>query len=195
METHEALTQIRKLRGMVLDKRHFTGYSGKSKMVGGCLALATSTLLSSSLAPVSDLGVLLCWLLLGLISMSVNYLALFHWYGCLEGEERRLARLVPVVDALPSIIVGMLLTWALVSHSAFDLLFGVWMSLYGLTHLSYRILMPKNYYGVGLFYLFCGGALLLFPRPFLDPWPMGLVFFIGEFAGGWMLDHNRRGGA
>lgn len=193
LNTIEALARIRELRETALDKRRFTGYSGKSKIAGGFMALATAFFLSSRLAPAGDTPRLISWLLLGMAAMSVNYLAIFRWYGRLEEDERRLARLVPVLDALPSIIVGMALTWALVAHSAFDLLFGMWMSLYGLTHLSNRIQLPKEHYVVGIFYLASGLTLLAFPPPFANPWPMGLVFFVGELVGGIILERNRRG--
>jgi hypothetical protein len=188
----EVLRQIRELRGMALDKRYFTGYSGKSKILGGCLALFTSLLLAAGAVPRSDEAHLVAWFLLGLTGMAVNYSALFHWYRNLDDERRRLALLAPVADAVPSIIVGVVLSFALVSQGAYDLLFGMWMSLYGLAHLSYRLLLPKTNYAIGVFYLVCGSILLLSPRPFSNPWPMGFVFFAGELAGGVMFELDKR---
>jgi uncharacterized membrane protein len=192
LKIHEALSQISELRGVVLDKRYFTGYSGKSKIVGGCLALLTSFLLAMEYIPQNDGAHLLAWLLLGAAGMAVNYSAIFRWYSELNVEEKRLARIIPVVDACPSILVGMILSWGLIAHGALDLLFGTWMSLYGLAHMTYRILLPKPYYWVGVFYLLSGSLLLLFPQPFLEPWFMGIVFFTGEIAGGIILERNKQ---
>lgn len=192
LNIHEALSQIKELRGVILDKRYFTGYSGKSKIAGGCLALLVSIALATGYVPRNNDAHLIAWLLLGVAGMAMNYSALFRWYSGLNEERKRLARVVPVIDAVPSIIVGMILSWALISHGVLDLLFGSWMSLYGLSHVSYRVLLPKTNYGVGVFYLVCGLVLLLFPQPFLNPWPMGIVFFAGELAGGILLEKTNR---
>jgi len=45
-----------------------------------------------------------------------------------------------------------------------------------------------------LFYQAAGIACLLAPGiTFLNPWPMGLVFFAGETAGGWILRSGNSG--
>jgi hypothetical protein len=67
----------------------------------------------------------------------------------------------------------------------FDLLPGVWMLCYGLVHMAYRRNLPRGVYAVGLFYLAAGAACLLAPGVRLcDPRPMGMVFGMGEMAGG-----------
>ena len=192
LKLHDALSQVQELRGIIFDKRYFNGYSGKSKILCGRLALMVSLLLASGLVPRSDYAYLIAWLSLGVVSVSINYAALLKWYGELDKERRRLAVIIPAIDAIPSILVGLILSIALISHGELDLLFGSWMSLYALSHLSYRMLLPKAYYGVGVFYLFCGFILLLFPQHFMNPWPMGLVFFTGEFAGGVILERHKR---
>jgi hypothetical protein len=64
----------------------------------------------------------------------------------------------------------------------------MWMCLYGLAHLNARHSLPPRMVSVGLFYILCGGVFMLFPRvDFLNPWPMGIVFFVGEWAGGLAL--------
>ena len=40
---HDALGQVRRLQGLILDKRRFTGYSGAARMLGGCSALVGCT--------------------------------------------------------------------------------------------------------------------------------------------------------
>ena len=109
--------------------------------------------------------------------------------------RRQPALLKPALDALPALLVGGLLSVAAVRLGAWDLLFGVWMLLFGLAHMAYRQTLPGENYVVGLFYLAAGAVCLLAPGVrFTTPWPMGLVFFLGETAGGLVLlrQHQRR---
>jgi len=108
------------------------------------------------------------------------------------GRRRELLRLSPAVDAIPALAVGAGPTVAAWIHGAYDLLFGVWMCLYGLVHVNYRLSLPPANYAVGVFYLLSGAVCLLHPGvSFLNPWPMGCVFFLGETAGGWILYRHR----
>ena len=60
--------------------------------------------------------------------------------------------------------------------------------MFGLSNLASRYVLPKNIVGVGVFYMACGLVwMLLLNSAFVDPWPMGIVFFIGEWAGGYVL--------
>ena len=130
-------------------------------------------------------------LLVGVIS---NYAALVYWFLFDDNVRRNPLMLKPALDAIPALGVGAVVSLALILHGEFDLLFGVWMCLYGLAQVAYRNSMPKGIYRIGLFYLVCGVGCLLSPWvTFTDPWPMGLVFFGGETAGGWVLiqDHRR----
>jgi hypothetical protein len=66
------------------------------------------------------------------------------------------------------------------------------MCLYGLAHVAYRQSLPTIHYAVGIFYMLGGTACLLVPGIcFTNPWPMGLVFGIGELSGGFILYRNR----
>ena len=58
-----------------------------------------------------------------------------------------------------------------------------------------RHVLPRAISLVGLFYVFCGAACLFAPAlAFTNPWPMGLVFGIGELAGGAILYFNESRG-
>ena len=99
--------------------------------------------------------------------------------------------LKPALDALPALAVGAALTAGLILAGQYDLLCGAWMCLYGLAQVAYRQTLPGGIYLVGLCYILCGAAYLLFPAgTFMNPWPMGLMFFLGELAGGLILIHQ-----
>jgi hypothetical protein len=122
----------------------------------------------------------------------VNYSAVLCWYLFQPDIKRDVRRLMPTLDAVPSLVVGGVLTGALVLHRQYDMLFGVWMCLYGLTNLSSRQILPKALTSLGAFYILCGAGCLLIPQvSFTNPWPMGMVFGLGEWAGGFIFHRNR----
>lgn len=185
---HDALAQVRQLQEMVLQKRQFMGYSGWARISSGTLALTAAAVLDSPWVPRDPASHLRGWVLVLALTGIINYACLIYWF-LFDADVRRNPRMLkPAVDALPALLIGGVLTVALVHARHYDLLFGVWMCLYGLAQVSYRLSLPAGIYGVGLCYIACGTACLLAPgATFLHPWPMGLVFFLGELAGGLLL--------
>lgn len=185
MNVHEALARVRRVQEAVLARRFFEGYSGKARLLSGVAALAGSLALSLDRVPADPHIHLLGWMgVLGL-ALLLNYGALLHWIVTEPRVRRHPAILKPAIDAVPPLALGGVLTLALIRHDLHDLLFGVWMGLFGLAHVAYRQSLPGENYFVGLFYVICGGACLVVPGVhFTSPWPMGLVFFAGETAGG-----------
>ncbi len=188
---HDALAQVRKMQELVLAKRNFRGYSGTARAAGGIIALcgaASIQLMQIQKAPEAHLAV---WGTVLALALAVNYGALFWWFLHDKEADRDLHKLLPAVDALPALAVGAILTFALIGHHHYDMLFGMWMVIYGLVHVSYRLSLPGENYIVGLFYILCGTICLFTFKDFYNPWPMGVVFFAGEMAGGYVFNKNR----
>jgi uncharacterized membrane protein HdeD (DUF308 family) len=188
---HDALAQVRKMREIILAKRNFRGYSGVARALGGLAALCGAAFIFFTRISKTPESHLLVWGAVLCASLVINYGALFWWFLCDKESERDLRKLLPAIDALPALGAGAALTFALISRQHYDLLFGVWMLLYGLVHVSYRLSLPGENYIVGLFYILCGTAGLFAFRDFYNPWPMGIVFFAGEFAGGYIFKKDR----
>ena len=189
---HDALGQVRKMQELILSKRNFRGYSGTARVLGGVTALAGAAFihfLPVAHNPNSHLAV---WGTVLGVSLILNYGALFRWFFFHKEAERNPQKLLPAIDALPALAVGAILSFALVMHHQYGMLFGVWMTLYGLVHISYRLSLPVENYIVGLFYILCGAACLFIFNDFFNPWPMGITFFIGELVGGFILRGNRQ---
>ena len=191
---HDALAQVRKMQDILLEKRQFRGYSGTARMLGGLAALGGALVLSREGFPRTPAAHLAGWSAALAVALILNYGALAWWFLFDPGVRRNARLLKPAVDAVPALAVGAVLSVALVVARQYDLLFGVWLSLYGLAQVAYRQSLPQGIYWVGLAYLACGAAALLArPTAFLNPWPMGVLFFLGELAGGLiLLDHDGR---
>jgi len=189
---HDALSQVRKLQEVILEKRSFRGYSGTARMLGGAGALAGAMVLASAPVPKSPLAQLAGWGVVLAAAVAVNYGALAFWFFFNAEARRELLRLMPALDAIPALAVGAVLSLAAILQGQYQFLFGIWMSLYGLVHVVYRQSLPEANYVVGVFYMLSGAYCLFDPRiSFVNPWPMGLVFFVGESAGGFILFRNR----
>jgi hypothetical protein len=92
------------------------------------------------------------------------------------------------LDVLLPLAVGGILTITFLKHELYSYLFGVWMCLFGLANFATRHTVPRSIWIPSLFYIACGTILLLQrDLSFLNPWPMGIVFFIGEWTGGIIL--------
>ncbi len=185
---HDALDQVCRLQEVILSRRFFQGYSGKARILSGIAALIGSWIMSRDHVPATNQAHLIGWLCVAGVALVLNYGALLNWIITDPRVRQRPVILKPALDALPALVVGGLLTLALIRNGQFDLLFGVWMCCFGVAHMAYRQSLPGENYFVGLFYVFCGAACLLAPGiRFTSPWPMGLVFFAGELAGGTVL--------
>lgn len=190
---HQALAQVQELKLRVIDSQRFTGYSGYSRMTGGTLALLAALVLSRSGYPQTPTAHLVGWGFVLAVSLVVNYAAVLHWFLFDPDTGRDIRRLVPTLYVLPSLAVGGILSAALIRLGAHDALFGTWMCLFGLANLSSRQILPRTLWPLGLFYIGCGTVCLFWPGlTFTNPWPMGLVFGIGEWVGGFIFHYHRR---
>ncbi len=191
---HDALAQIRTLQAFIIERNLFKGYSGTARLVSGTIALIGSVIMAGDWLPKDRWHHLGGWVVILGIGLAANYGALIYWFLFNRDVARNPLMLSPALDAIPALAVGAALSMALVLRDQFDLLFGVWMALYGIAQVAYRNSLPRGIYETGLFYIICGAACLLAPSvSFTDPLPMGLVFFAGETAGGIILirDHRR----
>lgn len=172
----------------ILERIRFHGFSGPTRAVSGTLALGMAIIMSTPYYPQSARAHLLGWGAVLAAALVLNGGALIHWYLNDASVQRNPRRLRPVLDVIPPLFAGGVLTAALVLRFQLDLLFGIWMLMFGLANLASRHVLPRAINLVGLFYIFAGTAWMLTPGlTFMHPWSMGIVFFAGEWAGGLIL--------
>jgi hypothetical protein len=188
---HDALAQVKRLQEVILSKQFFRGYSGKARIISGTIALAASAVMDSKHVPCIPEAHLAGWAIVLAAGLMVNYTALFYWFLFDPETRRNPIMLKPALDAIPALAVGGVLTVAMIRYDQCDMLFGVWMCLYGVAQTAYRQSLPRGIYFVGLGYIAAGAYCLVAESIyFLDPWPMGIVFFAGEWIGGIVLILN-----
>ena len=190
---HQALAQVRQLKLKVLESRWFRGYSGKARAFSGSLALVCAGVLSLESFPRRPREHVVMWGVVFVAAMGANTGAVVRWFLSDPSVKRDHRRLLPTVDSLLPIMVGGVLTLAMIMRGQYEPLFGIWMCLFGLANLSARWVMPWAVWVLGLYYVACGTAYLLAPGvAFTDPWPMGIVFFIGEWSGGVIFHYSKK---
>ena len=190
MKLHEvetALEQVRSLQDLCLVKQRFYGYSGRARMVGGLLTLVTAVLLWR-LVPGDPVSHIKGWGILLGFALVVNYAALAFWFLNDPEVKREIVRLKPAIEALPPLAVGGLLSVMFVMQGQWQFLMPTWMFCYGLANLASRHFLDRAISFVGFFYLAAGTLLLFWPgHQFTQPLAMGLVFCVGELAGGLIM--------
>jgi len=190
---HHALAQVRELQRQVLERQRFRGYSGEAKAASGTAALLIAVVLGSGRLPATFPVHLVGWGVLFVFALLTNYGAVMYWFLNDPHVKRDVRKLKPLLDVVPPLIVGAVLSGAVLLRGEYHYLFGIWMCLFGLANLATRHVLPKAIALVGLFYL-CAGALCgLWPGlEFTNPWPMGLAFFVGEWTSGLILHFDQR---
>lgn len=191
LSIHEALANVRELQQAVLERQRFKGYSGRARMVSGGVALVAAAVMSLPAFPERNLWHVLGWGGVFVVAFMLNLVAILWWFMHDPAARRDFRVLRPVMDVVPPLFVGGVLTATMILHHEFQYLFGIWMCLFGLTNMASRMVLPKWIFGVGAFYIAAGALCLLAPRmEFTNPWPMGVVFFAGEWAGGLILHYD-----
>ena len=179
----EALADVKELRRRVLGNQLFYGYSGQARIAGGCIALVGALILSLGFIPATPQAHVVGWGTICAMSAIVNFTALIQWQ---KRRDVEIEQLRPVLDLIAPFIVGGLLTFSFIWNSQHDLLFPMWMWLFGLMNISSRHCLPRSMVYLGWYYILAGVfCIISLPyTKFTNPWPMGLVFFIGELLGG-----------
>jgi hypothetical protein len=192
-QIRDALAQVRHLQHSVLSRQRFGGFSGPARAASGTAALAAAYIMATGTYPATLRAHFMGWAAVFVFALLLNGAALLYWFLNDPHVNRHIYRLRPLFDAIPAIAVGGVLTLTLAFNGLPQYLFGVWMCCFGLSNLASRYVLPKYISWVGVFYLLCGMAwLLLADATFLNPWPMGAVFFVGEWAGGLLLYLDER---
>ena len=187
---HQALAQVRAMHQHLIEKQRFKGYSGRARAFSGCVALLAAWFLQRIPAR-TDLLVLWVWLAVAALCFAVNGGAVLAWFLWDPQVSRDARRLKPTFEVVPAILAGAVLTVRLWHDGAFSYLVPIWMIVFGLANWASRHVLPRGIAAVAFLYLLCGTILLLVnPLPFTNPWPMGIVFFIGEWMGGWALHRD-----
>jgi hypothetical protein len=184
MEVRQALADLAEVRGRLAGTQRFEGYSGWAAVTSGLTAVFAG-LLQLKFAPHPDpaqYGVYLTiWFGCLAAGLAINYGAILAWRMKHRSAQAQAQMRTVGVTILPAIVVGGILTNALIAHGQFALLPGTWCAAYALGLFASRAMVPRGVTFVAV--LFCAAAALLLLVPQTDPmawWVMPITFGLGQ---------------
>lgn len=200
VELHDALEQIREIRGHLATSETFRGYRAVSVAGTGLVAVAAAmaqplVIADPAAEPLQFVGL---WVAAAVLSAVVAGAEILYGYLRCASPHRRATTRIVIGHLLPEVVGGAAVTWALTLRepAPVDLLPGLWAMLVGLGLFASRRHLPRTIGWVALYYLVCGAAVLtmLPSAAALQPWVMGGVFGLGQIASAavlyWNLERN-----
>jgi hypothetical protein len=182
----QALAEISEIRAQVARGTQFRGYGPASTAVSGSLALivAGAQAVWMKEGGRDVLPFLAVWVATAAVSVA---LAAFETIVRSRRVHSGLAAEMiqsAVEQFLPATIVGLLLTGVMLLAAPKELwmLPGLWELIFSLGVFASCRFLPRQMFGVGLWYLVCGLVCLVMasgPRT-LSPWEMGIPFGVGQ---------------
>lgn len=197
MELQRALSDLAEVRDRLAHLQRFEGYSGPAAAASGLVALIAGAI-QLQLAPLPHSHdalrlYLIIWLSSLAAALALNYGAVLVWLLRHRGPGTESRFRSAALSIAPSVVLGGVLTAALVDQSAYVLLPGTWFALYAIGLFASRSVIPESTRLVTFAFAALALAFLLTPLKALALawWVMPLGFGIGQLAIGYLLWRSR----
>ncbi len=183
----QALAEINAIRAQVARGTEFRGYGPVSTAVSGTLALVVA--LAQSAGPRAWGAEAPVFVALWVATAAVS-VALASIDTVLRARREHCEFATPMIASaveqfLPATVVGLLLTGVLMRGSPGEawMLPGLWALLFSLGVFASCRFLPRQMPAVGVWYLVCGLACLMWggSHRTLSPWEMGIPFGVGQW--------------
>jgi hypothetical protein len=170
------------IRRMLARAGAFDGYRAAPVAWSGALALAAG--LAQRVAAPSPGAFVALWIAVAAICFAINVVGIARTYGASPRKWERSLAFAALLDLMPAIVGGVVVTGALLLRGQHELLPGTWMVFYGSGVMVSRRHVPRGCAWVGVAYVVSGGATLaLLPADAaLRADVMAGVFGVGQFV-------------
>lgn len=193
MEVERALADLTEVRDRLAACQQFKGYSGPAAAASGVIAIAAGftqlALVPHPVTAADDRMYLFVWFACLAAALILNYGAIAVWYSRTGAAQERVRARSAGVTLLPAIVLGAVLSLALILHGLMWMLPGVWYASYAMGLYASRALVPKGAIPLAAAFGIIGAVLLLTPNPALPLawWIMPVGFGFGQIFIGWLL--------
>jgi hypothetical protein len=154
-----ARSELFEIRRMLARAGTFDGYRAAPVACSGALALAAGAL-QRWLEP-GPAGFVALWVTAAAVSFGLNFFVIARTYGASPRKWERSLAFAALLDLMPAMAGGTVLTAALVARGGVELLPGMWMIVYGTGVMASRRHVPRPCAWIGLAYVAAGAATLL----------------------------------
>ncbi len=197
MELQQALSDLAEVRDRLVRVQRFDGYSAVAATASGLAALAAGYV-QLTMFPLPHTtealhGYVVVWMSCLAVALLLNYGAVAIWLLKHRGPGAASGFRTAARSIAPSVLLGGLLTVALIDRSVYTLLPGTWFALYSLGLFASRDAIPRASFAITLG--FAALAALFLVSPFqsiaLSWWVMPLGFGLGQIGVGTLIWRDR----
>ncbi len=197
MDLDRALSDLAEVRDRLVRVQRFEGYSAAAAVASGIGAIAAGYVQWQT-APLPQLPAALhryvvIWMTCLAVALALNYGAVAFWVFKHRGPGAASGFRSAARSIAPSVLLGGLLTVALIDRSAYGLLPGTWFALYSLGLFASRDVIPQATFPVTLGFGALAALFLVSPLQAvaLAWWVMPLGFGLGQIAVGTLIWRER----
>lgn len=196
-DLERALADIAEVRERLGHMQRFRGYSGLAAIASGVFALAAGgvqLLLVPHVAKPHDGHLYFAlWFVCCAASVLVNYGAIAHWYVNDATARDRWQTTTVGLSMIPALVLGAILSFALLRADLFAFMPGVWYGCYGVGLFASRTMVPRAVVPIAAAFMVAGMGLLFVPPEFaLQWWVLPAGFGAGQLAIGAIIIRERR---
>jgi hypothetical protein len=197
MELQRALSDLAEVRNRLVRAQRFEGYSAAAAIASGAAALLAGAVqrLTDPLPalPAALHRYVVIWMTCLAVALALNYGAAAVWLWRHRGPAAASGFRSAARSIAPSIVLGGLLTVALIDRSAYALLPGTWFALYSLGLFASREAIPESTLPITLGFGALAALFLVSPlqQIALAWWVMPFGFGIGQIAVGGLIWKDR----
>ncbi len=197
MELERALSDLAEVRDRLVRVQRFDGYSAAAAIASGIGALIAGYIqwLTDPLPRLPDAlqRYVVIWMTCLAVALALNYGAVAIWVLRHHGPGATSGFRSAARSIAPSVVLGGLLTVALIDRAAFALLPGTWFALYSLGLFASRDTIPQSTFPITLGFAALAALFLISPLQSvaLSWWVMPLGFGVGQIAVGTLIWRER----
>lgn len=195
-DLERALADIAEVRERLGHVQRFKGYSAFAAALSGGFAIAAG-IVQAVIVPhvrTTHEGHLYfaLWFACCSAAVLVNYGAIAHWYVNDATARERWHTATVGLAILPALVLGAILSFALLRADLYAFMPGVWCGCYGVGLLASRTMLPRAVVPIAAAFMIAGMGLLFVPAPIaLSWWVLPAAFGTGQLAIGAIVMRER----
>jgi hypothetical protein len=197
MELERALSDLAEVRDRLVRVQRFEGYSAAAAIASGIGALGAGYVQWKTVPLPHSSDALhryvVIWMTCLAVALALNYGAVAVWVWKHRGPGAASGFRSAARSIAPSILLGGLLTVALIDRSAYSLLPGTWFAFYCLGLFASRDAIPRSTFPITLGFAALAALFLVSPLQAvaLAWWVMPLGFGLGLIGVGALIWRER----